>query len=75
MDELLWARLRDKQPSSGVSGEKLATKLPFERTASYQNMIEQGLRLHRAFRNISNSALREAVVTLVIELARSEIVD
>ena len=75
MDELLWARLRDKRPSSGVSPEKLAGKLPFERTASYQNTIDQGLRLHRAFRDISNAAVREAVVTLVIELARSESAD
>jgi hypothetical protein len=75
MDELLWARLRDKRPSSGVLSEKLAEKPPVERPASYQNMIDQGLRLHKAFRNISNAALREAVVTLVIELARSEISD
>jgi len=75
MDEFLWARLRDKRPSSGTSGEKPAGKLPFERTASYQNMVDEGLRLHKAFRNINNSALREAIVTLVVELAKGEIAD
>jgi hypothetical protein len=72
MDELLWARLRDKRPSGGMLQEKLAAAPPLGRTASYQNMIDQGLRLHKAFRNISNAAVREAVVTLVSELARSE---
>jgi hypothetical protein len=71
MDELLWARLRDKRLLSGVSPENPVGRPPFERTASYQNMIDQGLRLHKAFREISNAAVREAIVTLVIELAGS----
>jgi hypothetical protein len=33
---------------------------------------DQGLRLHRAFIGVKNPALREAIVSLVIELARNE---
>ena len=33
---------------------------------------DQGLRLHRAFVGVKNPALREAIVTLVIELAKSD---
>ncbi len=69
MDEFLWARLPARP---AFSGEKLAGKLPFEATAAYRTMIDQGLRLHRAFRNISNPALREPIVTFVVELAKSE---
>jgi hypothetical protein len=72
MDEFPWARLPAKP---AFSGEKLAGKLPFEAAAGYHTMIDQGLRLHRAFRNISNSVLREAIVTFVVELAKSENAD
>ena len=33
---------------------------------------DQGLRLHRAFIGVKNPALREAIVSLVIEMARNE---
>lgn len=33
---------------------------------------DQGLRLHRAFVGVKNPALREAIVSLVIELARND---
>jgi transcriptional regulator with XRE-family HTH domain len=33
---------------------------------------DQGLRLHRAFMGVRNPALREAIVSLVTELARNE---
>ncbi len=69
MDEFLGGRL-PAWPAS--SGERLAGKLPFEGTAGYRTMIDQGLRLHRAFRNISNAALREAIVTFVVELGNNE---
>jgi transcriptional regulator with XRE-family HTH domain len=35
-------------------------------------LTDQGLRLHRAFIGVKNPALREAIVSLVIELARNE---
>ena len=69
MDDFLCARL-PTQP--GFSEETLAGKLsPFEATAGYRTMIDQGLRLHRAFRNISNPALRETVIKFVVELEKS----
>ncbi len=69
MDEFLRARLRAKPASSG---EKPAEKLPFEATVGYRTMIDQGLRLHKAFRNISDAALRVAIVTFVVELTKRE---
>jgi hypothetical protein len=72
MDEFFWGRWRNKRASSGVCGEKLAGKLPFEGTAGYLTMLDEWLRLHRAFCNVSNSALREAIVNLVAETERSE---
>jgi hypothetical protein len=33
---------------------------------------DQGLRLHRAFIGVKNPGLREAIVSLVVELARNE---
>ena len=71
MDEFLWARLHARP---AFRGEKLAGQLPFERTAGYQTMIDQGLRLHRAFRNISNAAIREEIITFVVEFAKNETV-
>jgi hypothetical protein len=68
MDEFLGGRL---PAGPAFSGERLAGKLPLE-GAGYRTMIDQGLRLHRAFRNISNVALREAIVTFVVELGNSE---
>jgi hypothetical protein len=69
MDEFLRARLPAK-PASG--GEKPAEKLPFEATVGYRTMIDQGLRLHRAFRSIGDAAVREAIVTFVVELTKRE---
>jgi len=43
-----------------------------EAPASYLTLPEQGLRLHRAFVNLPNDALRESIVALVVELAKSE---
>lgn len=72
MDEFVRARSRGGRPSSGVPGEKPASEPPPEATSSYQNMVDQGLRLHRAFCGISNAALREAIITLVVEMAKGE---
>jgi hypothetical protein len=69
MDEFLRARLPSKP---AISEEKLASARQFEATAGYRTMIDQGLRLHRAFRSISNPTLREAIVTFVTELEKSE---
>jgi transcriptional regulator with XRE-family HTH domain len=43
---------------------------PSEGTGVYLT-LDQGLRLHRAFAQLRNPALREAIVTLVVEMAKS----
>jgi transcriptional regulator with XRE-family HTH domain len=47
-----------------------------ERPANREGVIltlpDQGLRLHRAFVGVKNPALREAIVSLVTELARND---
>jgi transcriptional regulator with XRE-family HTH domain len=45
---------------------------PVVRDEALLTLPDQGLRLHRAFIGVKNPALREAIVSLVIELARNE---
>jgi transcriptional regulator with XRE-family HTH domain len=45
---------------------------PTNRDGVLLTLPDQGLRLHRAFIGVKNPALREAIVSLVIELARNE---
>ena len=45
---------------------------PINRDGALLTLPDQGLRLHRAFIGVKNPALREAIVSLVIELARNE---
>lgn len=45
---------------------------PADRERAYLTLPDQGLRLHRAFIGVKNAALREAIVSLVTELARSQ---
>ena len=45
---------------------------PINRDGARLTLPDQGLRLHRAFIGVKNPALREAIVSLVIELARNE---
>jgi len=45
---------------------------PVSRDKALLTLPDQGLRLHRAFIGVKNPALREAIVSLVIELARNE---
>jgi transcriptional regulator with XRE-family HTH domain len=52
----------------GLEGEERS--LP--REGSNFTLPDQGLRLHRAFVGVRNPALREAIVSLVIELAKSD---
>jgi hypothetical protein len=75
MDEFVQARLRGAPPTSGMSAKKPAGEPPFDRAGAYQNMVDEGLRLHKAFCSISDAALREAIVTLVVEMTKREIVD
>ena len=45
---------------------------PANREAARLTLPDQGLRLHRAFIGVKSPALREAIVSLVTELARNE---
>ena len=45
---------------------------PADRDSPVLTLPDQGLRLHRAFVGVRNPALREAIVSLVTELARNE---
>jgi transcriptional regulator with XRE-family HTH domain len=45
---------------------------PANRDAALLTLPDQGLRLHRAFIDVKSPGLREAIVSLVIELARNE---
>jgi transcriptional regulator with XRE-family HTH domain len=45
---------------------------PASQESARLTLPDQGLRLHRAFICVKNPALREAIVTLVTELARNE---
>jgi transcriptional regulator with XRE-family HTH domain len=45
---------------------------PADRDGARLTLPDQGLRLHRAFIGVKNPALREAIVSLVTELARNE---
>jgi transcriptional regulator with XRE-family HTH domain len=51
----------------GLDGEEQ----PLPREWSNLTLPDQGLRLHRAFVGVKSPALREAIVSLVIELAKN----
>jgi len=50
----------------------LAEALPFEPSAAYRDMVDEGLRLHRAFFSIKSAEIRTAVLNLVIETVKNE---
>src|SRR3984957_9880966 len=45
---------------------------PANRDEALLTLPDQGLRLHRAFIGVKSPALREAIVSLVVELARNQ---
>jgi hypothetical protein len=45
---------------------------PVGRDEAHLTLPDQGLRLHRAFIGVKSPALREAIVSLVTEMARNE---
>jgi transcriptional regulator with XRE-family HTH domain len=47
-------------------------QLSAQREASFSNLPQQGLRLNRAFAGVKSPALREAIVSLVIEIAKND---
>jgi hypothetical protein len=58
--------------TSGCTRGDLPEALPADRNGGYQAMLEQGLRLNRAFIAISDPRVREAIVNLVVEAAKIE---
>jgi len=61
----------DKRNSGAAAREELPEAPKAERTADDQVMLDQGLRLNRAFISINDSLVREAIVNLVVEAAMS----
>ena len=43
-----------------------------EGTAGGATMLDDGLRIYRAFNNVNNAAIRNAVTTIVVELAKNK---
>ena len=72
IDEFPGAGLWDKRTSSRLSREELFERLPFEGAGARQTILDQGVRLSGAFMKISNGALREAIVNLVVEMEKIE---
>jgi hypothetical protein len=48
---------------------------PCEGSAEYRAMLDEGLRLNRAFFNIRSASIREAIINLIIETANNENAD
>ena len=66
------SRWPDGRGSGGAAWEDLPEAAPVERNGGYQAMLEQGLRLNRAFIAIRDPRVREAIVNLVIEVVKIE---
>jgi hypothetical protein len=60
------------EASGGATRGDLPEALPPDQNGGYQAMLEQGLRLNRAFIAISDPRVREAIVNLVVETVRVE---
>src|SRR5271154_2903520 len=65
------SRWPGERMSGGAAWEDLPEALPVERYAGHQAMLEQGLRLNRAFIAIKDPRVREAIVNLVVETAKN----
>jgi hypothetical protein len=64
------SRRPDGRASGGALCEDLPEALPADQNGDYQAMLEQGLRLNRAFIAISDPRVREAIVNLVVEAVK-----
>ena len=61
----------DKRKPGGSAREESPEAPKAERSADDQVMLDQGLRLNRAFISINDSLVREAIVNLAVEAAMS----
>jgi transcriptional regulator with XRE-family HTH domain len=79
---LLMARALDVRPDyffrfsdEGENGVAADDEGRFEEIVAFPTKLDEALGLHRAFMSIGNAALRRAIVTFVVDLARSEAAD
>jgi hypothetical protein len=72
MDNPRRPQWRDEGMSGGAASEDLPEAPDVERTANDQALLDQGLRLNRAFISIDDPLVREAIINLVVEAARNE---
>ncbi len=56
----------------GGASEDLPEALQVERTGADQTLLDQGLRLNRAFIKIKDPLVREAIVNLAVEAVKKE---
>ena len=61
----------DERMSGGAS-EDLPEALHVEQTGADQALLDQGLRLNRAFIKIKDPLVREAIVNLAVEAVKKE---
>ena len=66
------ARWPDERAAGGAQREDAPEPPDIEGIDDYQGMLDQGLRLNRAFIKINDSLVREAIVNLVVEAAKNE---
>lgn len=64
-------RAGGRAPDAAIA-EDLPEATDVERTADHQALRDQGLRLNRAFIQIKDPLVREAIVDLVVDAARNQ---
>jgi hypothetical protein len=71
IDNSRGGRRRDER-SAGAAWQESPAAEPVERMDGYQALLDEGLRLNRAFASIKDPFVREAIVNLVVATAKSE---
>ena len=62
----------ERRTAGGAAREQSPEAPQVEGFGGYQAMLDQGLRLNRAFISIDDSLVREAIVNLVVEAAKNQ---
>jgi hypothetical protein len=63
---------RNRRLPNVLSKNEHTEGLLCEGSAEYRAMLEEGLRLNRAFFNIRSASIREAIINLIVETANNE---
>jgi hypothetical protein len=66
---------RNRRLRMVLSKNEHTERLPCEGSAEYRAMLDEGLRLNRAFFNIRSASIREAIINLIVETANNENAD